>query len=163
MRTYDHFKPSQPDLPAQNAWSVCELYRQVIYEVRVKHKPLNKIQIVLFDVQSPQYTTLPSDTTVLVELVPTFSPGLNIPRSNCYNTHQCTAAVAAMPWSSSCFCYGRESVGKFNKRKRTDKHRQTDFSNTRPMECRQTAAASGLCCLCQPPHRGREIDEDSDR
>src|SRR6218665_3002497 len=70
---------------------------------------------------------------------------------------------------SCCSCYalvvmllllGEGIVGKFNKRKRTDKHRQTDFSNTRPMECRQPAAASGLCCLCQPPHRGREIDSD---
>src|SRR6218665_3222036 len=102
---------------------------------------------------------------VLVELVPTFSPGLNGPRSNCYNTRQCTAAVAVTPWSSSCFCSERESLENLTKeREQTNTDRQTDFSNTRPMECRQRAAASGLCsCLCQPPHRGREIDEDSDR
>src|SRR6218665_3865372 len=100
---------------------------------------------------------------VLVELVPTFSPGLNVPRSHCYNTLQCTAAVAAMPLVLKLLLLREGIIGKFNKRKRTDKHRQTDFSNTRPMECRQPAAASGLWCLCQPPHRGGEIDEDSDR
>src|SRR6218665_3008962 len=63
---------------------------------------------------------------VLVELVPTFSPGLNVPRSHCYNTRQCTAAVTAMTLLIKLLLLGEGIVGKFNKRKRTDKHRQPD-------------------------------------
>jgi len=77
---------------------------------------------------------------VLVEPVPTFSPGQNVPRSNCYNTRQCTAAEAAMPLVVN-----------------------RALSLTHSIHAAAADAASGLCCLCQPPHRGREIDKDSDR
>src|SRR6218665_2418886 len=108
---------------------------------------------------------------VLVELVPTFSPGLYVPLSNCYNTCQCTAAVAATPWSSSCFFYGRESLENLTKeREQTDRRILATLAlwnvvNLPLLVVRAAYAAyaSGLCCLCQPPHRGREIDEDSER
>src|SRR6218665_1848859 len=62
--------------------------------------------------------------SVLVELVPTFSPGLNVPRSNC---------IQHPPMHSCCSCYalvvkllllGEGIVGKFNKRK--NRQTQTD-------------------------------------
>ena len=60
---------------------------------------------------------------VLVEYVPTFSPGLNFPRTHCYSTHQCTAA---MPFVVKLLLLGEGIVGKVYKRKRTDRDRKTD-------------------------------------
>jgi len=57
--------------------------------------------------------------------VPTFSPGLNFPHAHCYNTLQCTAAIAAMPLVVKLLLLGEGIVGKVHKRKRTDRYRQT--------------------------------------
>jgi len=72
---------------------------------------------------------------VLVEYVPTFSPGLNFPRAHCYNTRQCTAAVAVMPLVIKLLLLGEGIVAKVYKTKRTDRDRKTD---------RQTVAAAGV-------------------
>ena len=63
---------------------------------------------------------------VLVEYVPTFSPGLNFPRAHCYDTRQCTAAIAVMPLAVKLLLLGEGIVVIVSKRKRTDRDRQTD-------------------------------------
>src|SRR6218665_3469266 len=62
-------------------------------------------------------------SSVLVEYVLTFSPGLNFPRAHCYNTCQCPAA---RPMFIKLLRLGEEIVGKVYKRKRTDRDRKTD-------------------------------------
>jgi len=62
---------------------------------------------------------------VLVEYVPTFSPGLNFPCAHYYNTRQRTAAVAAMPLVVKLLLVG-DDVVKVNIRKRTDQNRKAD-------------------------------------
>src|SRR6218665_1349131 len=61
---------------------------------------------------------------VLVELVPTFSPGLNVPGSHCYNTCQCTAAVAAMPLVVKLLLLGDGIVGQKKENRQTQTDRQ---------------------------------------
>jgi len=75
--------------------------------------------------------------------VPTYLPGLNFPGAHCYNTCKSTAAVAAVPLVVKLLLLGVGIVGKVLKRKRTDPDRQTDFGNTRLMECRRPAF-----CVC---------------
>src|SRR6218665_172483 len=88
---------------------------------------------------------------------------------------QCTAAVAAMPLVVKLLLLGRESLKKFTKeREQTQTDRRILATPVlwnvvgRPLSLTHSiqaaaAAASGLCCLCQPPPRGREIDKDSGR
>jgi len=63
---------------------------------------------------------------VLVEYVPTFSPVLNFPCAHCYDTRQCTAAIAAMPLVVKLLLLGEGIVVKVNKRNRRDRDRKTD-------------------------------------
>ena len=89
--------------------------------------------------------------SVLVEYVPTFSPGLNFLGAHCYITRKRTAAVAVMPVVVKLLLLGEGIVGKVLKRKRTDPDRQTDFGNTRLMECRRPAfcVCARMCvCVC---------------
>jgi len=66
------------------------------------------------------------NTLVLVEYMPTFSPGLNFPRAHCYDTRQCTAAIPAMPLVVKLLLLGEGIVVKVNKIKRTDRDRKTN-------------------------------------
>jgi len=59
------------------------------------------------------------------------SPGITFPRAHCYNTRQCTAAVAAMPSVVPLLLLGEDIVEKLKKR-----NRQTETD-------RQTVTASG--------------------
>src|SRR6218665_2401459 len=54
------------------------------------------------------------------------SPGLTFPIAHCYNTRQCTAAIAAMPCVVLLLMLGEGIIGKLHKRNRTDRYRQTD-------------------------------------
>ena len=60
--------------------------------------------------------------------MPTFSPDLNFTRAHCYNTRQCTAAIAVMPLVVKLQLLGEGIVGKVYKRKRIDRERKTDRS-----------------------------------
>ena len=62
---------------------------------------------------------------VLVEYVPTFAMGLNFPRTHCYNNHQYTAAVAALPMAVTLLLLGEGIIGKVKKRNMTDRERPT--------------------------------------
>src|SRR6218665_3432242 len=101
------------------------------------------------------------------------SIGLNSRRAHCYNTRQCTAVVAAKALVVKLLLLGEGIVGKVHKRKRTNPDRRILATPAlwnvvgRPLSLTHSihtaaAAASGLCCLCQPPYRGIEIDKDND-
>src|SRR6218665_1817727 len=60
----------------------------------------------------------PGISRACAHLLKCVSPGLTFPIAHCYNTRQCTAAIAAMPWVVLLLLLGEGIIGKLKKRNR---------------------------------------------